>query len=33
MKKLARTLLVLAVVLVPNIALAAPWTSSVSFTN
>src|SRR4029453_567797 len=33
MKKLAGTLLVLAVVLVPNIALAAPWTSSVSFTN
>src|SRR5919108_5046249 len=33
MKKLAGGLLVLAVVLVPNLAWAAPWTSSVRFTN
>jgi len=33
MKKLAGALLVLAVVLLPNVALAAPWTSSVTFTN
>ena len=33
MKKLAAALVVLAVVLVPNMALAAPWTSSVTFTN
>src|SRR5215211_3818205 len=33
MKKLAGALVVLAVVLVPNMALAAPWTSSVTFTN
>src|SRR5829696_4484240 len=33
MKKLAVALVVLAVVLVPNVALAAPWTSSVAFTN
>jgi hypothetical protein len=33
MKKLAGALVVLAMVLVPNIALAASWTSSVSFTN
>ena len=33
MKKLAAGLAVLAVVLLPNVALAAPWTSSVSFTN
>jgi len=33
MKKLAGALVVLAVVLVPNMALAAPWTSGVTFTN
>ena len=33
MKKLAAALVVLAVVLVPNMALAAPWTSGVTFTN
>ena len=33
MKKLAGVLVVLAVILVPNMALAAPWTSSVTFTN
>src|SRR5215218_8165455 len=33
MKKLAAALAVLAAVLVPNVALAAPWTSSVSFSN
>jgi hypothetical protein len=33
MKKLAGALMVLAVVLVPNMALAAPWTSSVPVTN
>jgi hypothetical protein len=33
MKKLAAALAVLAVVLVPNVALAAPWTASVTFTN
>jgi hypothetical protein len=33
MKKLAAALAVLAVVLVPNMAWAAPWTSSVTFTN
>ena len=33
MKKLAGALVVLAVILVPNLALAAPWTSSVAFTN
>ena len=33
MKKLAAGLAVLAVVLLPNVALAAPWTSGVTFTT
>src|SRR4029453_274798 len=33
MKKLAGAIVALAVVLVPNMALAASWTSSVNFTN
>jgi len=33
MKKLAVALVVLAAVLFPNMALAAPWTSGVTFTN